>query len=118
MTSLVLTRIPGHRVSRWLFMMPRTVTMPVVESTVFSTIATLPLFGSLLAGNGRDHLGFPACHGIAQIDQHALWNGEGYIDRRHLVDDGKRRGIGWPHEISDLYIGRADPPANGARMMV
>jgi hypothetical protein len=35
-------QIPGHKVSRSLFMMPRTVTMPVVESTEFSTIATLP----------------------------------------------------------------------------
>jgi hypothetical protein len=42
MMSLVATRIPGHKVSRSLFMMPRTVTMPVVESTEFSTIATLP----------------------------------------------------------------------------
>ena len=42
MISLVLTSVPGHRVSFSLFMMPRTVTMPVVASTVFSTIATLP----------------------------------------------------------------------------
>ena len=33
-----------------------------------------------------------------------------HIDRRHLVDDGKRRGIGRPHEIADLHIGGADPP--------
>jgi hypothetical protein len=43
MMSLVLTSVPGHSVSFSLFIMPRTVTMPVVESTVFSTIATLPV---------------------------------------------------------------------------
>ena len=42
MMSLVATRVPGHKLSFSLFMMPRTVTMPVVISTVFSTIATLP----------------------------------------------------------------------------
>ena len=49
-------------------------------------------------------------HGLAQVDQHALRNREGHIDRRHLVDDGKRRGIGRAHEIADLHIGGADPP--------
>jgi hypothetical protein len=43
MMSLVATRVPGHKLSFSLFMMPRTVTMPVVASTVFSTIATLPV---------------------------------------------------------------------------
>ena len=46
---------------------------------------------------------------FAQIDQHALRNGKGDVDRRHLVDDGERLGIGRPHEIADLHIGRADP---------
>ena len=49
-------------------------------------------------------------HRLAQVDQHALRNREGHIDRRHLVDDGKRRGIGRAHEIADLHIGHADPP--------
>ena len=52
----------------------------------------------------------PFRHRLAQIDQHALRNREGHVDRRHLVDDGKRGGIGRAHEISDLHIGHADPP--------
>ena len=51
----------------------------------------------------------PDRHGVAEIDEHALRNGEGHVDRRHLVDDGERRGIGRPHEIADLHVGRADP---------
>ena len=37
-----------------LFMVPRTVTMPVVGSTVFSTIATLPVSERWSARDGRD----------------------------------------------------------------
>ena len=60
-------------------------------------------------GWSRSTLGGALGHRLAQIDQHALRNGEGHIDRRHLVDDGKRRGIGRAHEIADLHIGGADP---------
>ena len=42
MISLVETRVPGHSVSLALPMTPRTVIMPVVASTAFSTMATLP----------------------------------------------------------------------------
>ena len=62
-----------------------------------------------MARDRRDHLGVALRHGLAQIDQHALRDREGHIDRRHLVDDGERRGIGRPHEIADLDIGGADP---------
>ena len=65
--------------------------------------------GALVARDRRDHLGVPGCHGIAQVDQDPLRNGKRHIDRRHLVDDGERRGIGRSHEISDFHIGRADP---------
>jgi hypothetical protein len=37
-------------------------------------------------------------------------NGEGHIDRRHLVDDGQRRGVGRADEIPDFHVGGADPP--------
>ena len=46
----------------------------------------------------------------AQIDQHALRNRKCHIDRRHLVDDRKRRGIGRADEIANLHVGDADPP--------
>jgi hypothetical protein len=62
-----------------------------------------------VAGNRRNHPGVAGRHGIAQVDQHALRNGEGHIDRRHLVDDGERRGIGRAHKIADFHVGRADP---------
>ncbi len=61
--------------------------MPVVGSTVFSTIATLPVSElrcrAMVAVTGDGLVG----HRLAQIDQHALRHGEGHIDRRHLVDD-------------------------------
>ena len=60
----------------------------------------------------RDRRGDPGGalrHRLAQVDQHALRNRERHIDRRHLVDHGKRRGIGRAHEIADLHIGGADP---------
>ena len=70
----------------------------------------LAVLGRFVARDGRDHLGRSGRHGVAQIDQHALRNGEGHVDRRHLVDDGERRGIGGTDEISDLDVGGADPP--------
>src|ERR1700710_1164621 len=97
-TSLVATRVPGQSVSFSLFMMPRTVTIPVVASTVFSTIATLPV-------SERWWPGIALGHRIAQVDQHALRHGEGDIDRRHLVDDGERCEIGRAHEIAHLDVG-------------
>ena len=63
-----------------------------------------------MARDGRGDAGDALGHGLAQIDQHALRHRERHIDRRHLVDDGKRRGIGRTHEIADLHIGGADPP--------
>ena len=109
MISLVATRVPGHKVSFLLSMMPRTVTMPVVASTVFSTIATLPVSERWWPGMVAVTLERPAAIDLAQIDQHALRNREGDIDRRHLVDDGERRRIRRAHEIADLHIGHADP---------
>ena len=91
-------------------MMPRTVTMPVVASTVFSTIATLPASDRPLPGMVATTLVDVGRHGLAQIGQHALRHREGDIDRRHLVDGGQRRGVGRPHEIADLDVGSADPP--------
>ena len=69
----------------------------------------LAVFRLLVTGDGRDHLGLSGRHRLAQIDQYALRNGEGDIDRRHLVDDRERRGIGGADEIADLHIGGADP---------
>ena len=60
----------------------------------------------------RDRRGHPGCplrHRLAQIDQHALGDGERHVDRRHLVDDGERREIGRPHEIADLDVSGTDP---------
>src|SRR5438552_2376751 len=62
----------------------------------------LAILGLLMAGDRCNHPGFSDRHGLAEIDQHALPNGEGDIDRRHLVDDGERRGIGRTDEIADL----------------
>ena len=69
----------------------------------------LAFLGALPAGNGRDHPRAVLGHGLAQIDQHALRDREGHVDRGHLVDHGERLGVGGTDEIADLHIGRADP---------
>src|ERR1700754_1724513 len=69
----------------------------------------LAVFRRLVTWDGRDHLGRPARHGFAQIDQDALRNGEGDVDRGHLVDDSQRRGVGGADEIADFHVGGADP---------
>ena len=62
-----------------------------------------------MARDRRGHPGIALGHCIAQVDQHALRNGERHVDRRHLVDHGERRGVGGTHEIADLDIGSANP---------
>lgn len=69
----------------------------------------LAALGTLVARDRRGDPGIALGHCLAQVDQHALRNGEGHVNRRHLVDHGERRGIGRPHEIADLYVGGADP---------
>ena len=89
--------------------MPRTVIMPVVGIDGVFDHRDLALLRTLPAGNGGGHLRAVLRHGLAQIDQHTLGNREGDVDRRHLVDDRKRRGVGRTHEVADLDVGGADP---------